>query len=75
MTGVVGCIPGSAGVLAGIFFNWQKVAAPSALITPALFSQPPSQPPGEEGDCFKLVFKTPSLPAVGSAVGERGKGE
>jgi hypothetical protein len=45
---------------------------PKTLITPALFSQPPSHPPGEEGEkrgCFSRVPL--SRPAGGG--GERGQ--
>ena len=45
------------------------------LTSPTLLSHRTPTRPGEEGDCFKLVFYTPSLPVGGSAVGERGKGE
>jgi hypothetical protein len=45
------------------------------LITPALFSQPPPRPPGEEGD-IKRVFLSPlSLGGMGGRLGERGLGE
>jgi len=56
-----------------------------ALITPALFSQPPPRPPGEEGEvslkeeegfsCFFKDFPLPSLPADGGEAGREGLGE
>jgi hypothetical protein len=62
------------------------VAAARALITPALFSQPPPRPPGEEGvvslekarrsESLSLSdFRLPSLPAGGGEAGREGLGE
>ena len=50
-----------------------------ALITPALFSQPPPRPPGEEGEVSQRKrgrpFLLPSLPAAGGEAGREGLGE
>ena len=46
------------------------------LTTPALLSHRTPTLPGEEGDCFKLVFCVPPLSRrSGGRTGERGKGE
>jgi hypothetical protein len=53
------------------------VAAAEALITPALFSQPPPLPDGRRGRKTKtmILFKPPLSRRMGGRLGERGLGE
>jgi len=49
--------------------------AAGALTSPALLSQPPPRPPGEEGEKQeKVLLKAPSRPAVGGEAGREGVG-
>src|SRR5215218_4735970 len=50
----------------------------TALITPALFSQPPPHPPGEEGEVCRRELEASSFPfsprREGGRLGEKGVG-
>jgi SAM-dependent methyltransferase len=67
--------PGEEGGCIGADLDASEVPRPRPLITPALFSQPPPRPPGEEGEQKERSNRVPlSRPAGGGGRGDRGEG-